>query len=218
MSTSKFAAPKAGTRSGSNTRTLLGALALSSPLWTVVSLAQAATREGFDLTRHPLSMLSVGSLGWLQITNFIVAGVLAILGAVGLKQAIPSRWAPRLVITYGIGYILSGVFVMQPGDGFPAGTPLGQSGPLAWHTVVHLFVGMIAFIALTAVLFVLGRYFARHGERGWAWGARAAAIGVIVANVLSSAQVLAPSVVLAVGVIAGMLFLSLIAVKLRRDV
>jgi hypothetical protein len=124
----------------------------------------------------------------------------------------------RLVITYGIGYILSGVFVMQPGDGFPAGTPLGNSGPLAWHTVVHLFVGTIAFIALTAVLFVLGRYFARHGERGWAWGARAAAIGVIVANVLSSAQVLAPSVVLAVGVIAGMLFLSLVAVKLRRDV
>jgi len=32
MSTSKFAAPKAGIRSGSNTRTLLGALALSSPL------------------------------------------------------------------------------------------------------------------------------------------------------------------------------------------
>jgi hypothetical protein len=49
-------------------------------------------------------------------------------------------------------------------------------------------------------------------------GARAAAIGVIVANVLSAAQVLAPSVVLAVGVIVGMLFLSLIAVKLRRDV
>lgn len=218
MSTSTLAAPQAGARSGSTTRALLGALAVSSPLWAVISLAQAATQDGFDLTRHPLSMLSVGPLGWLQITNFIVAGGLAIVGAAGLKRAVPSRWAPRLVTIYGIGYILCGVFVMEPAAGFPVGTPVETSSSIAWHTAVHLLVGTIAFIALTAALFVLGRHLARRGERGWARSARLAASGVIVADVLASAQVLAPSLVLAIGVITGMLVLSLIAVKLRREV
>src|SRR5437763_376443 len=68
-----------------STRVLLGCAAVAAPLWATVSLLQAATREGFDLTRHPLSALSNGSLGWLQITNFLVAGLLTIIGAAGLR-------------------------------------------------------------------------------------------------------------------------------------
>jgi hypothetical protein len=205
MSDATLAPPHAGNHAGNTTHALLGALALSGPLWAVVSLLQVATRDGFDFTRPPLSMLSVGSLGWLQITNFVVAGLLAVIGAVGLKRAVPSTWVPRLVVVYGIGYVLAGVFVMEPADGFPAGTPLGHSGVLAWHTIVHLLVGTIAFVALTAVLFVFGRYFARLGERGWAWGSRIAATGVIVADVASMAQVPENSAVLAVGIIAACL-------------
>ncbi|TDC51755.1 DUF998 domain-containing protein [Jiangella ureilytica] len=212
-----LAAPHAGVRSVATTRTLIGALAVSGPLWAVVSLAQAATRDAFDLSRHPLSMLAVGSLGWIQIANFVVAGLLMIAGAAGVKRATTSTWAPRLVLTYGVGYVLAGVFVMQPGAGFPAGTPDDVTEELAWHTVVHLFAGTVAFAALTAALFVLGRYFARREERGPARAARIAAVVVIVANVLSSAQVFAPSAVLAAGVIAGMLVLSLLAVRLRRE-
>ena len=59
------------------------------------------------------------------------------------------------------GYVLSGVFVMEPGAGFPEGAPMEHSGSLAWHTVTHLIVGTVAFAALTAALFVLGRSFAR---------------------------------------------------------
>ena len=66
-----------------------------------MSVAQAATREGFDILRHPLSLLSTGDLGWLQITNFVVAGVLALVGARGLRTAMRGTpggvWAPRLV-------------------------------------------------------------------------------------------------------------------------
>jgi hypothetical protein len=40
---------------------------------------------------------------------------------------------------------------------------------------------------------------------------------VIAANVVSSAQVFAPSAVLAAGVITGMLVLLLLAAKLRHD-
>jgi hypothetical membrane protein len=217
MSNATLTATGSGSRALASTRTLLGVLALAGPLWAVVALTQAATRDAFDLSRHPLSMLSLGSLGWLQITNFVIAGLLTVVGAAGVKRAMPSKWAPRLVVLYGIGYILCGVFVMEPSDGFPAGTPLGTSGSLAWHTIVHLLVGTVAFIALTAALFVFGRYFARRKERGWAWGARIAAAAVIVADFASMAQVPAGSAVLATGVIAAMLFLSLIALKLRPN-
>lgn len=49
------------------TRSLLTCAVVSAPLWAVVSLAQATTRDGFDLTQQPLSLLSAGPLGWLQI-------------------------------------------------------------------------------------------------------------------------------------------------------
>ena len=209
MPTATIAAPK--TKLGS-----LGALALAGPLWAVVALTQAATRDGFDLTPHPHSKLSTGSHGWLQITNFVVAGILAILGARGIGRATGSKWAPPLVTTYGVGYVLAGVFVLDAGDGFPAGTPLDAPATISWHAIAHLLAGTIAFAALTAALFVLGRYFARSGEGAWAWTARAGAAAVIGADGASMAGVPAASAVLATGVIAAMLILSLMAAKLGR--
>jgi hypothetical protein len=77
---------------GVPTRWLLAGGALAAPLWVGASLAQVATREGFDLTRHPLSALSNGELGWLQITNFVVAGVLLLAG--GDRPAPPRGCRP----------------------------------------------------------------------------------------------------------------------------
>jgi hypothetical protein len=201
----------------SKTRTLLGALALSSPLWVTVSLTQVATRDGFDLTRHPLSMLATGSLAWLQITNFVVAGLLALAGARGLARAFPSKWVPRLVTTYGIGYIFAGIFTLDPGGGFPVDHP-ETPATLSWHAGLHLLAGSIAFVALTAVLIIFGRYFARRGRRGWAIGSFAGAAAVVVGDIASMAQVAAGSLVMAVGILSAMLLLSAIAAKLRADI
>lgn len=38
---------------------------VAGPLFTVVGLTQAFTRPGFDLTRHALSLLENGDLGWI---------------------------------------------------------------------------------------------------------------------------------------------------------
>jgi hypothetical protein len=45
----------------------------------VVSYAQALTRDGFDLTRNAFSFLSLGDLGWIQITIFVVCGLLFVV-------------------------------------------------------------------------------------------------------------------------------------------
>ena len=54
----------------------------------------------------PLSALSNGSLGWLQIANFLVCGALTVLGAVGLREAMRGTpggtWTPRLVAVNGL--------------------------------------------------------------------------------------------------------------------
>jgi hypothetical protein len=146
-------------------RRLLAGLVLANPLWVGVSLIQAATRPGFDLTQSPLSMLASGDLGWIQIGNFIVAGLLAIAGAFGLRRAIPSRWAPRWVVIYGVGYVLSGVFTLEH----------------QW--IAHLIVGIIAFAALVATLITLTRHVARSGHRAAAAVSIVAAAFVVGANV-----------------------------------
>ena len=63
------AAVRVGRAEASTTRTLLGCGIVAGPLFVVVALAGSFTRAGFDLRRHPFSMLSLGELGWVQITD-----------------------------------------------------------------------------------------------------------------------------------------------------
>lgn len=197
------------------TRTLLTCGAVGAPLWAVVSLAQAATRAGFDLTRHPLSALSNGTLGWLQITNFVVAGVLTVLGATGLARVLPSRWAPRLVRINGLGMIAAGLLVMDPMDGFPLGTPDGMPQAMTWHSIGHMVAGTIAFAALIAACYVLGRHFHRTGRRGYAVAARAAGSALLLGDLWAMTGGRAGSLTLAVGAIAAMLFVAFTATIYR---
>lgn len=202
------------------TRALLYAGAVAAPLWATVSLAQAATRDGFDLTRHPLSALANGDLGWLQITNFLVAGALTVLGASGLARALRGapggRWAPRLVRVNGLGMIAAGVLVMDPADGFPAGTPSGPPAVMSWHSYGHMAAGTISFVTLIAACFVLGRYFRRTGRRGVAIASRLAGTALLVGDVWAMTGGQAGSLTLGVGAIAAMLWVSAVAARLAH--
>ncbi|MDT7725704.1 MAG: hypothetical protein QOI21_2280 [Actinomycetota bacterium] len=204
-----------------STRSLLTCAVVAAPLWVVVSLAQAATREGYDLTRHPLSVLSTGSLGWLQIANFLVAGLLTVAGAAGLRRVMRGtpggKWAPRLVLVNGAGMIAAGVFVMDPADGFPAGTPAGMPGPLSWHSYGHMAAGSVAFLALIAACYVLGRHFSRAGNLGHAVASRVAGTALLLGNGWAMSGGKAGSLTLAVGAITAMLWVAVVAARYRRS-
>jgi uncharacterized protein DUF998 len=74
------------------TRRLLICGVLAGPFFVAVAGVQVATRDGFDLARHLLSLLSLGDLGWIQIGNFVVSGLLSIAFAVGMRRALhPGR-------------------------------------------------------------------------------------------------------------------------------
>jgi hypothetical membrane protein len=153
------------------TKSLLAYGVIAGPFYVALSLVQALTRDGFDLTRHPWSLLSNGELGWLQITNFVLTGIMVLAFAVGLRRVlspgVASAWAPRLMGVYGGSLIGAGVLRADPAMGFPAGTPAGPAA-VSWHGLGHLLVGAIGFLCLIVACFVLARRFARDGRRGLA--------------------------------------------------
>jgi hypothetical membrane protein len=166
------------TPAGRITRSLLGYGVIAGPVYVAAAVAQALTRDGFDISRHAWSLLSNGELGWIQVTNFIVTGLMTVAAAVGLHRALvsgPGRtWAPLLVGGYGMGLIGAGIFRADPAQGFPAGTP--QPTTVSWQGMLHFTVGGIGFLCLVAACFVLANRFAADGQRGLAWFSRVTAI------------------------------------------
>lgn len=80
------------------TRSLLGYGVLAGPVYVGVSLAQALTRDGFDLTRHSWSLLADGASGWIQTANLVAAGLMVLAAAVRVRRALPAGpgavWGP----------------------------------------------------------------------------------------------------------------------------
>ena len=142
----------------------------AGPSYILLGLAQVLTREGFDVRRHALSLMSNGPGGWVQIANFVTSGVLVIAGAVGVRLALhPGRggtWGPILLSVYGVGLIGAGIFVADPGAGFPPGTP--ERVGMTREGLLHFAFGGIGFYGLIAACFVFARRFASRGRRAWA--------------------------------------------------
>ncbi|TMC25821.1 MAG: DUF998 domain-containing protein [Chloroflexi bacterium] len=154
----------------STTKALLAAGAVAGPVYIAVGLVEILIRPGFDVTRHELSLMSLGKLGWIQIANFLVTGLLVIAGALGMRRVLhPGRggtWGPLLLAIYGLGLICAGIFVPDPMNGFPPG--LATPSAISWHAILHFVSGAVGFVGLIAACFVLARRFAARKERGWA--------------------------------------------------
>lgn len=203
------------------TRSLLGYGVIAGPFYLVVGLAQALTRDGFDLARHDLSLLANGPWGWVQITNLVLAGLMSIAAAIGVRRALRGgrggTWGPRLIGLYGLGLVAGGVFLADPMGGFPPGTPDGQAA-MSWHGVLHMVSGAVGFLALIAACFVLARRFAGQGRTAWAWYSRATGIVFLVgfAGVASGSTSTIAVLGLWVGVVAGWAWLAALSVHLYR--
>jgi hypothetical protein len=137
----------------SNVRVLPACGVLAGPLFVGTGLAQGLTRAGFDLTRHPASVLANGDLGWIQITNFVLTGLLTLAAAAGIRRVLPGRWGPRLLAGYGVSLLCAGAFRADPQDGFPLGTPAGPPSPVSWHGTLHFVCGGLGFAALVGAGF-----------------------------------------------------------------
>jgi hypothetical protein len=202
------------------TRSLLGYGVLAGPTYLVVGLAQALTRDGFDLRRHDLSLLANGTLGWIQIANLVVTGLATIAAAIGLSRALRGgrggTWGPRLIGVYGTGLVAAGVFVADPMAGFPIGTPPGPPVAVSSHGILHVLSGAVGFLALVAACFVIARGFADRGQHPWAWYCRITGIVFLAGIAGISAGSGHPAAVLGlwIAVIAGWAWLSIVSAHL----
>jgi hypothetical protein len=213
-------APRAPTATDTNgTRALLACGVVAGPLFIVVGLLQLLTRDGFDPSRHPLSLLSLGDLGWIQIANFVVAGLLFVASAVGMRRVLhPGRgatWGPLLIGVYGAGLIMGGVFVADPALGFPPGTPEGTPDQLSWHGAVHTVAPVLASLALIAACLVFARRFAANGQRGWVACCLAIAVIDLAPGPLSNHDLF--FVVLGVAAALGLGWVSVMAARLLNE-
>ncbi|MBJ8338007.1 DUF998 domain-containing protein [Antrihabitans sp. YC3-6] len=192
---------------------------VAGPVFAIVAGAQILTRDGFDLGRHPISLLSNGMLGWLQILNFTLTGIALIAFAVGVRRAIgrerAGKWGPRLLFVFGSGFVVGGLFRADPEDGFPIGTPDGPPAEVSWHGIVHGIGPAVAFTAFYIVCFVFAKRF-------WAEGSRVFAVvsGVVGAGLL--ALLANPStdgigVRMAIGVGVAFAWTSALGVRLLRS-
>ena len=158
-------------QTSANLKMLLTGGAIAGPLFVVTFLIEGITRLNYNPFRHPVSSLALGEYGWVQSANFIVAGLLTLAFAIGLRLALRpqkvSTWGSLLIAIWGIGLLGAGVFVTDPVSGYPPGTAAFIQNATA-HGALHDQLSLLGFIALVAACFVFASRFYARGERGWA--------------------------------------------------
>jgi hypothetical protein len=138
------------------TRSLLGWGVVAGPFYLVVGLVQALTRDGFDLTRHSLGALLLGDLGWVQLLNFVLAGLMTGAAAVGVARALEGpgrRLTGSLLGLYALCLVLAGFFPPDPVGGYPPGV----AATVTVSGVLHLAFGGVGFLALGGAALVAAR-------------------------------------------------------------
>jgi hypothetical protein len=138
---------------------------VAGPLYLTVGLAQALLREGFDLSRHPLSVLANGPGGWVQTANLVVTGVMVLAAASGFARALgpKSRAATWFLAGYGLAMIAAAIFRADPLDGFPPGTPKGLPTSMSTIGLMHFAAGGLGFLCLALSGFAAAWTMQRRG-------------------------------------------------------
>ncbi len=201
---------------------LLACGAIGPLLFIVVFLIEGATRPNYSALHNFVSSLSLGDQGWVQITNFLICGMLVLCFAIGLQRVLHSGkgsiLGPILLGIFGLSLIGAALFVTDPLLGYPP----GASSTPTLHGTLHVLLSLVAFIALPAACFVLARRFAADPAwRGWTLYSIATGILVVVffiaADVVASPNSNAPAgLVQRLSIIIGWGWIALLALRLLR--
>lgn len=171
-------------------RALLVCGAVAGPVYVTVTLAQALTRDGFDLARHRFTALTAGDLGWLHRSNMLLVGVLTVLCAIGAARVLRAGrgavWGPPLLGLFGVAYVVGGVLTADPLPGFPPGAA-PEMVQTTWQGAVQNASRGASSVLLVAASVAFAGHFAATGRRGWAWfsGLYGAAVPVVFAALVA---------------------------------
>ncbi len=145
--------------------------AAAGPLFVSVFLIEGARRPAYQPLRHPVSSLSLGPRGWVQVASFATAGMLYLAGAAGLArspgQAPGNRIAAAALSATGLGLLGSATFRTDPVSGYPPGTPATPVQPTT-AGAMHNLAAVPIFLGIPAAAFSCAWRFHRAGRPGWA--------------------------------------------------
>lgn len=149
---------------------------LGPALFVGIFTIEGWLRPGYEPLRMYVSELSLGPRGWIQITGFVVIGLLLLVFAWGVaaefRTGKASRGGPILLTIVAILFLVSGPLVMDP-----TGTPLSQA---TVHGTIHGLAGGIVFLLMPITCFVFVRRFRVDPEwRSLQWWTLA--LGIIIA-------------------------------------
>jgi hypothetical protein len=126
--------------------------------WRLTKESQAAYPSG----------LSTGPLGFLQIANFAVTGLLVLVLGLGLVRTL-ERGASRIVTRFGFG--IMGLALMT--SAFPTDffyRPMADHAPVSWHGWIHdvsFYVLMLLGVLPSTIAFAISARRTPHWRR-WA--------------------------------------------------
>ncbi len=174
------------------TKGLLACGAFGPTLYVIEFLIEGATRPYYNPWHQWISHLSLGDQGWMNSLGLILCGVFVLCFAIGLRLVLPSGsgslWGPLLTTCFALGLILAGIFVIDPGYGYPPGVLASYS----LHGMIHNIGGTFGvFASLIALCFVMAKRFARDPRwKNWAryswWTAIVALLAFLACSVLAT--------------------------------
>ena len=160
-------------------------------LFVAIFMIEGWLRPGYDPLSTFVSALSLGPCGWIQITNFIVFGLLLLVFTRAVAAEFPSGKASKggliLLVIIAFCYLLSGIFVMDP-----TGTPPDQA---SLHGTLHGIFGGIVFLLIPISCFVyLRRYRVDPKWQSFQWWTLAAGIIIAAAVLLMTVATKLPDI------------------------
>ncbi|REJ08089.1 DUF998 domain-containing protein [Microbacterium bovistercoris] len=197
---------------------MLGWGVVAGPFYLVFGLILALTREGFDLSAHALSLLTLGEGGWPQTLNFALTGIMVVVAGWGMLRAIQGRGrgAGGAIIVAGVAIGLAGVFRPDPVEGFPPGAEASMSV----SGMLHLALGAAEFVAFAVAALLLARHFSACEEKRRAMLSRVVGLIIVVAFAAGAALSSGPAGValLWLAVVGSFAWLALASVWAYRTV
>jgi len=145
--------------------------AMSGPVFVGTTLILGVMRAHYSQLRYPVSMLALGSSGWVQVTNFLITGILVLVFALGLwrhyRTSRVMTLSAMLIVLLALTIIGAGVF---PTDGISA--QLHGPASLTWHHTLHGQLHRVfastGFFVLPMSSFAMACQFCRWRQNGWA--------------------------------------------------
>jgi hypothetical membrane protein len=160
------------------------------PILTIlVFTLDGALRPGYSAIGEAVSYLFLDARGWIEITNFIVLGLLLIVFAIGflqwrrtVMQAIFRRVSSALLILSSLGFVMAALFLPDP-----FGEP-----PHTVHAMLHGIAFVVVFFPLGLACLLIGSQFRKIA--GWRiHGWYSLITGVLTSLVALASLILPPS-------------------------